>query len=127
MPITALYAAILTPLFLALSIRVVMRRNSVRTTLGDGGDAALRRRIRVHGNFCEYTPIALILLALAESLETPPWALHVTGLALVAGRLLHAYGVSHPDETLAWRIAGMAATLASLVLGALACLFGALA
>ncbi|TFF19838.1 glutathione metabolism protein [Jiella endophytica] len=126
MPIAALYAAILTPVFLALSVRVVLRRNSLATIIGDGGDAALRRRIRVHGNFCEYTPMGLILLALAESLATPAWALHVAGLALVAGRLLHAYGVSQLAEIIGWRIVGMAATFASLVVSAIACLIGAI-
>ncbi len=34
--------------------------------LGDGGDPALLQRIRVHANFVEYVPFALLLLALVE-------------------------------------------------------------
>ncbi|MBO0906487.1 MAPEG family protein [Jiella sonneratiae] len=127
MPIAALYAAILTPLFIGLAVRVVLRRNSLATTIGDGGDAALTRRIRVHGNFCEYAPMALLLLALAESVATPGWVLHLAGILLVAGRCLHAFGVSQLNETLGFRIVGMALTFASIIVAALACLAGALA
>ena len=126
MPVTALYAALLAPLFVLLSVRVIGGRREARTALGDGGDPALLRRMRVHANFAEYAPFALLLLALAESLGTRTWLLHVIGAILLIGRLLHAAGVSRHPEIPRLRVAGMALTFAAIGVGALACLLGAL-
>ena len=82
MPITALYAALLTALFVALSVRVVAARRGSGAALGDGGNPDLLRRIRVQGNFAEYVPLALILSGLAEGLHTSVWLLHLLGLRL---------------------------------------------
>ena len=38
--------------------------------------------MRVHANFAEYVPFALVLLALAESLKVPSPLLHSMGLRL---------------------------------------------
>jgi uncharacterized protein len=126
MPITALYAALLAPLFLLLSARAIRQRRGAKVAVGDGGDAILLRRMRVHANFAEYVPIALLLMALAESLQTWPWFLHLCGLALLTGRLSHAYGVSQPRETYSFRVFGMAATLSVIGAAAAACLVGSL-
>ena len=68
MPITALYAGLLAPLFLLLSVRVIRQRRGAKVAVrGDGGDAMLLRRMRVHANFAEYVPLALLLMALAEN------------------------------------------------------------
>jgi uncharacterized protein len=127
MPITALYAALLAPLFLLLSARVIGARRTAAVGLGDAGDPALLRRIRVHANFAEYVPFALLLLGLAEGLRTPSPLLHALGVALLAGRLLHAYGVSREAEIPALRVASMALTLGTIGTAALACLVGAVA
>ena len=71
MPITAVYAALLTLLFVFLSGRVIAWRRAQRIEIGDGADKELLRRMRVHANFVEYTPFFLVLMALAESLATP--------------------------------------------------------
>lgn len=122
MPITALYAGLLAPLFVLLSARVIARRRSARVAIGHGEDALLLRRMRVHANFAEYVPIALILMALAESMQTSVYLLHAAGVALVAGRLVHAYGVSQPKERLPLRVTGMVLTLSVILLLALICL-----
>jgi len=124
MPITALYAALLAPLFILLSIRVIRARRAGRVPLGDGGDAIVLRRMRVQANFAEYVPLALLLMALAESLKTAPWLLHVMGIALVVARLTHAFGVSQPKENFALRVTGVATTLTILAVAAAACLVG---
>lgn len=117
--ITALYAVPLGLLFFFLSYRVIGLRKKVRAALGDGGDAALGRAIRVHGNFAEYAPFALLMVALAETNGAPAWGVHALGLALVAGRAAHAWGVSQPKEDFRFRVAGMMATFAVMVGGAL--------
>lgn len=125
MPITALYAGLLGLLFVVLSIRVIAVRREARVALGDGGHAALQRRMRVHGNFAEYAPLGLILLGLAESLRTDVRLLHVIGVVLLAGRLAHAIGVSQARERFAIRVAGMMGTFAAIIIAAAACLIGA--
>jgi hypothetical protein len=47
---------------------------------------------------------------------------HVLGCALLAGRLLHAWGVSREPERFVFRVTGMALTLGTLLLGAMAVL-----
>ena len=126
MPVTALYASLLVPLFLLLASRVIRARRGARVAVGDGGDAALRRRMRVHANFAEYVPLALLLLALAESLGTRTWILHGLGIALLAGRLVHAFGMSQPEETFAFRVAGIVTTFGVLGIAALECFYGSL-
>jgi uncharacterized membrane protein YecN with MAPEG domain len=124
MPITALYAALLMPLFILISIRVIRARRDARVPLGDGGDAEVLRRMRVQANFAEYVPLTLLLMALAESLQTAPWLLHLMGIALVLSRLIHAFGVSQGKENFSLRVAGITTTFFVLVVAALACLAG---
>lgn len=121
MPVTALYASLLACLFVALPARVIFMRRGARIALGDGGNAELQRSMRVHANFAEYAPFALLLLALAESLQTPAWALHPIGLSLLVGRCAHACGVSRPREDFRFRVGRMGLTLAATLFAARAC------
>lgn len=118
MPATALWAALLAPLFLLLSMRVVPLRHAARASIGSGGDARLERAIRAQGNFAEYVPFILVLLALAESGGAPGWAVHLAGALLLAGRCVHAWGISRVEEDIRFRGAGMVATFVTLVLAA---------
>lgn len=120
MAITPLYAALLAALFVILSLRVILLRRTAGVGLGDGGNAQLLRRQRVHANFAEYAPFTLLLMALAEWQGAPGWSLHLLGLLLTAGRLLHALGVSRTPERYGLRVTAMSLTFAALSLGALA-------
>lgn len=126
MTITALYAGLLAPILVLLSVRVIGQRRTARVAIGHGEDKDLLRRMRVHANFIEYVPMALILMALAENLTTTPLLLHIMGVALLVGRLLHAYGVSQDSENLNLRVVGMALTFTAILLGAIYCLAAAL-
>ncbi len=92
--ITALYAALLALLIIALSMRVVRLRMRLRIGVGDGGDVQMQRAIRVHANAVEYVPLALLLMALLELNGAAALTLHVFGTLLVIARLLHAWGLS---------------------------------
>ena len=120
--IVPFYAGLLGLLFVALGVRVIRLRQSEQVALGDGGHESLQRAMRVHANFAEYVPLALILLALAELTGAASLALHGLGLALLGGRVLHAYGVSQPGEDYRFRVAGMGLTFVALISGALFCL-----
>lgn len=91
--ITGLYAGLCGLLFIWLSWKVIVERRRSKVGLGDGGDPDLQRAIRVHANFIEYTPFALVLLALTELSGVADAVVHGFGIALVVVRVLHAQGL----------------------------------
>ncbi len=128
MTVTPLYAGILAILYLVLSFRVVMRRRAGRINLGDGGDVEMQRRIRGHGNFAEYVPFVLLLMALIEiGGVTSTWLLHTLGIMLVVGRVLHAYALSFSAHFFIGRFLGTILTFLALLVAGLLCLWRGLA
>ena len=121
MPITAFYAGLLALLFFVLSVRVIGMRRARLISLGDGGDKEMLRRVRAHANCAEYVPIVVLLMALAEGLRTSIYVLHAMGIALLLGRLLHAFALSRPRPLMPARVGGMALTFTALILGAVVC------
>ncbi len=119
MIMTPVYAGIATLVFVFLSARVIVTRGATKTTMGDGGHQSLQRAIRAHGNFAEYVPLALLLMALAELQDRSVYAIHFVGLCLLVGRLAHAFGVSREPELFTFRVAGMILTFIALLSGAL--------
>ncbi len=122
MAITAFYAALLGLFFVFLSFRVIGWRRLKSVELGHGEDSQLLRRMRVHANFAEYVPFTLLLMAMAESMTAPRPLIHVAGLILIAGRLMHAYGLSQTPHILRLRVGGMILTFTALALSAIICL-----
>jgi uncharacterized membrane protein YecN with MAPEG domain len=122
MAITAFYAALLGLLFVFLSFRVIGWRRLKGVELGHGEDSELLRRMRVHANFAEYVPFTLLLMAIAESMTAPRPLIHIAGLILIAGRLMHAYGLSQTPHILRLRVGGMILTFTALALSAIICL-----
>lgn len=88
--LTAFYAGLLALIYLMLTWAVISRRRGDKISLGDGGDAKFAKVIRGQANAAEQMPIIIIMLALAEMLGAPSVALHVLGVMIVVGRLLHA-------------------------------------
>lgn len=125
--ITPVYAALFALFYIFLSLRVALMRRSIQVSLGDGGNQQLAHRTRVHGNFIEYVPLVLILMALAELQGQAAWVVHLIGASLVVGRLMHAYGLTRVPQVLPLRAAGMVFTINALAVGALANLAAALA
>ncbi len=120
MSVTPVYAGLVALVFVFLSFRVIQIRQKARIGLGDGGNRLLMRRQRVHANFAEYAPLVIVLMALSELSGHPGWTLHLIGVCLIAGRLVHAYGVSQEPEVIRLRVIGMVLTLTALISGALA-------
>lgn len=113
--ITPIYAALLGLILLVLSVRTIRLRRRFQVAVGAGGEPLLERAMRVHANFCEYVPIAVVLLFFFERLVGAGWWVHVLGVFLVTGRILHAYGVRRVDEDLRLRITGMSLTFVVLL------------
>lgn len=101
--------------YVLLSLRVVGGRWRHRVSLGDGGNAAMQRRIRAHANFSEYVPLLLILMALLELAGANRRALLACGVALVIGRVLHAIGIEIPKAPNPYRFAGGLVTFSLLI------------
>ena len=116
LPVTSVAAAIAALMLIALSVPVSLRRAKVKSVAGDGGDATLQRLIRTQGNFIEYAPMGLILLALVEVGVTSATMLWTIGILLIAGRGLHALGMIRGSTPL--RAIGMLGTYASLLISA---------
>ena len=111
-PVTSIYAALLAFFFIYLSTRVIAARRSCRVAIWTGGRPELERAARVHANFAEYAPIALLLMLLAETARCPAAAMHIAGVVLIAGRMVHAWGVSRQREDYRFRTAGTAMSFA---------------
>jgi uncharacterized protein len=119
-PITALYAGLLGILMLILAFRVVAVRRVTSIGLGDGGDALLLSRIRIHGNAAEYVPLALILMLILELNGGSARWLHVLGIALLVGRVAHVQGLSQSTGTSAGRFVGNILTWSVIMIAAVA-------
>lgn len=119
MIVTPIYAALAAFLYVGLSVRVIRARRSQKVGLGDGNNIVVRRAMRVQGNFAEYAPLALILMAFTESLGAPGWLIHGLGIGLLTGRLIHAYGLGREPEPANLRVIGMALTLTVIIIAAL--------
>jgi uncharacterized membrane protein YecN with MAPEG domain len=118
MQVLPLYAALLALLFLALSVRTIRLRRSLRIAIGDSGDKTMMRAMRVHANFVEYVPFCLLLLFLVEAKGAHPLLVHALCLCLLVGRLSHAFGVSQAREDFRYRVFGMALTFTTLAASA---------
>lgn len=117
--IVPIYAAGLAVLFLVLSVRVIMARRTQHVGFGAPENSDLQRRVRIHANFAEYTPFALLLLGMAELRGAAPVWLHIGCASLLVGRLAHAIGVSRQRTDDIGRILGMTGSQTAILVGAI--------
>ena len=108
--ITPIYAALLSLIFVVLSIKTIIIRRKNKVAVGDGNNPQLQRAMRVHANFAEYTPIAIILVGFVESLKYNEIIVHILLSLFLLGRIIHAYGLSKIDEDFRFRVFGMVLT-----------------
>ncbi|TMO56722.1 MAPEG family protein [Pseudoalteromonas phenolica] len=113
--ITPIYVALLAILFLFLSFKTIKVRKRLQIGVGTGDNPELLRAMRVHANFSEYVPITLILILSVELLKGHFILVHGLGVALLIGRVLHAYGVSQTKENLKFRVSGMLLTFSTML------------
>lgn len=92
--ITALCAGLLGFISFALASGAGFYRGKVGVSIGHGENMQLLLRMRRHGNFTEFVPLALILLGLLEmSGAAGSMAIYVLGGMLVLGRICHPLGL----------------------------------
>lgn len=110
LPITSLYLGLFILLLLVLAIGVVRVRSKTNISLGDGGNKALNKAIRAHGNATEYVPVVMLGLALLELANANNTLLHAYGSIFLLSRFAHAFGMQHPDESNNFRKLGVVLT-----------------
>lgn len=115
--VSSLVAAAFAVLMVLLSIQTSLSRAKLSATYGDAGDETLRRRIRAHGNFIEYAPLAVIVLVLVETSGAATTLVLLLAAAFVLGRVLHAAGMLYTSGP-ALRGAGMLLQHAAFLAGA---------
>ncbi|MGL4860386.1 MAG: MAPEG family protein [Enterobacteriaceae bacterium] len=119
--VSTLYVVLSALLLLKLSIDVIKLRKQYQVRFGDGGFYELQTAIRIHGNATEYLPIGLLLLVMMEMNGAENWMVHICGILLLAGRIVHYLGLHRSD--IGWRRSGMVATFLSLILMCIANLY----
>ncbi|MDJ0787315.1 MAG: MAPEG family protein [Myxococcota bacterium] len=92
-PITGLYLAIFAIFSSILAFFPGRIRGGSGISIGDGGRPDLLLAMRRHGNFVEYVPLILIMLAALELNGASATLLHGLGLSLLVARILHAVGL----------------------------------
>ena len=113
LPITAITAAILALLLLALAMLTVKHRLALKAAHGDAEDPGLIAASRSHGNLAEHAPIVLIMLGLLEHNGACAACLTAIAAVFVIGRFAHAWGLhikSAPGKSPIPRQIGVVAT-----------------
>jgi hypothetical protein len=109
--LTAIYAAILTFVYVKLALNVINLRRQNEVSLGDGGRDDLQQAIRSHGNFSEYVPLGLILIGCLEANHIHWTIVLLLGGIFTTGRLYYAKAFLEPTLNMELRVKGMKYTL----------------
>lgn len=117
LPITSLTVGIFALLMVLLSFQVSLRRVKVGATFGDQDDLVLRRRVRAHGNFIEYAPLAVLSIGLVEFGAAPAEFTVVLAAVFIVSRILHAAGMLYSASATPRAIAMVAQHIAFIVAG----------
>lgn len=117
--ITGFYAAVLALIFIALSYNIIIRRIRHGIGIGDGGNHILNKAVRVHANFAEYVPFALLLMLLCEYTTADLTYIHALGITLIVSRIFHAYGLMTTSVRSYGRTVGVIGTHLVIIFAAL--------
>ena len=113
--ITAATAIVLAVLQMLLVLYTARGRGKYRTGLGEGDNPLLIRRIRMHGNLAENTPLFLILLGLTEA--SGQWAglVPLFAVAFIVFRLSHLAGLAISSGANPIRFVGVIGTVLAVL------------
>ena len=103
---TALSAACLMLIQVALMFSVIKSRGDLNIFIGHGDNAMLERKIRAHGNFIENVPTFLIGLLLLELMIASGLGGLISGAVVVVARLTHALALMANSGVTAGRLLG---------------------
>jgi len=120
--VTPLYAGILGLIYVVISAYAILGRFKHNVNLGDGQNEDMLKRIRIHSNFIEYVPFALLLMVLAEVEGASEKLIHILGIALIIGRIIHPIGVVKVIGPSIGRSGGMVLTFLVILISAALCI-----
>jgi len=123
MQVTPLFAALLGLLYIVLSFSVIRLRLGKQVSLGDGDHGELEKAIRVHGNFSEYVPFALLLMWFQESISLSSSLVFWLGCLLLLARIAHAIGINNPKKYIKLRQFGALGTFLVIIASSLSILW----
>ena len=118
MPMTPFFAAVLAVFYIFLSSQVVRQRLSKGVKLGTGNEQELEEAMRIHANFSEYVPLALLLMWFAEVITGVQILIIGLGCFLVIGRVLHMIGMKNDSESIICRKLGVISTMLVILVSA---------
>ncbi len=121
--LTGLYTAILALIMVILAFNTSAGRIKHRIDLGTGDDPDMEKRLRAFGNFIEYVPMLILLMAVSELQGRASLHLHIFGTLIVLTRVLHALGMRGVMPSLKGRYLATIMTYLLLLIGGGALLF----
>lgn len=122
--IVGVYVGINLLINLYLALRVSIERGKSNILSGTDGNEALYNANRAHVLNVEYTPLGLIGIVVLHLLSSSIYIIHVVGIALTLGRVLHAIGLSSNARiSTKPRMIGTVLTWVSQLVAAIACLY----
>jgi uncharacterized protein len=96
------------------------QKSVVIKTIDDG---VLQRKVRAFGNFTEYVPLGLLFIIALELMNTVTWLLWLLGVALIVGRISHAWGLIKMYGPSPGRAVGFFLTWFVYLVGASTCIY----
>lgn len=119
--VTILYAGLLGLVYLGVSWYLILLKRLARRWQDDRPLRFYDRASHGRDHLADYVPFGILLLGLLEYDGMPGWWLHLLGLLLLAGNLVHAYAfVWFPGD----RRAGMVGMVLISAMYLLACVSG---
>jgi len=110
---SVIYASLSAFLIVWLSLNVIKKRRKYQVSIGDGRNEELMVSMAAQSNAIEYIPIALLLLFALEYNNANNLIVHVLGLSLITGRIIHAKGIL--SSNLKSRVFGMQITIFTII------------
>lgn len=123
MKIFSITLLLLVSLFIFLSAKIIFLRRKNKISIGHNNTPEFENAIRAHGNFSEYTPLALLEIFILTQLHVNPFIIVLLCITILCGRISHAIGLNYfelkKSPNFRPRIIGASLTFFSLILGAL--------
>jgi len=115
-PITTITTSLLALIYLFLSVKVIGLRKFHKISIGAKENQLLERAMRAHGNFAEYVPLSILLIACSEVNRANTIFLAILAGMVVSGRLTHAYAFLYHKQHFTPRTIGMILTFLAIII-----------
>jgi uncharacterized membrane protein YecN with MAPEG domain len=111
--ISVIYAIFAAILIIYLSMQVIKTRRKLQISVGDGNNEELQTAQGAQSNAVEYLPVTILLLFYLEYNGASNWIIHLAGISLIIGRIIHANGLL--TRNMHRRVLGMQVTIYVLI------------